>query len=192
MTRPVLSLSPDHRAELEEFFEDTMASLGQYITLTDAGDDEAFARARAIAAALQGVVHSSDTDCDYYPCVLRAMDPTSDGFFDALGIARDARASVSGWDNPKLEAVRAGTGPGERAPVALLTRLGDYELGRIGDYVEDGDLAAMQRALGLLEAQGRIVGVQLCTDDGASKVVLTLAGRDDGVYVGVSTIRVET
>src|SRR5687768_9446476 len=122
MSKPVLSLLPKHREELNEYFEDTFASLGTYFTLADAPNDADAEAARAVASALSGVVHSSDTDADYYPCVLEAPEPTSAAFFAAVGVAADARAKVSGWDNPKLEAVRAGNGENERSAMALVTR----------------------------------------------------------------------
>jgi len=192
MTHPRLYIVPEHRADLLRSFEEMMPSLSQYFELRDATDGEALAAARGIAALLADVVHSSDTDCEYYPCVLEADDPASDAFFAAVGIARDARFSVSGWDNPKLEVVRAGDGEDRRPTFALLTRLNEYELERIHEYVEEPDLSALRGAAAGLAAIGPVVGIQLCTDDGASKVVLTLAERTQGVYVGVMTVRIET
>ncbi|WAS90047.1 hypothetical protein [Nannocystis punicea] len=192
MSRPRLSLHPDHRTQLSAFFPDTFASLADYAELVDAADDGDLAAACAVAGELAGVVHSSDVDCDYYPCALLGPDPTGDEFFAALGVARDARAKVSGWDNPRLEVVRAGAGEGDRPALALITRLNEGELLRIGDYIVEDDQQALARALDRLAALGPVVGVQLCTDDGASKVVLTLARRAPGVHVGVLTVRVET
>jgi hypothetical protein len=183
---------PAQRVELQEYVAEPFESLPRYVDLVDADDDDDFRSAQSIAALLGGVVHSSDIDRDYYPCTLAVDDPTSDAFFAALDVARDARASVSGWDNPKLEVVRAGDGPDERSAIALLSRLGDFELTKLDEYITETDLAAMRRALEALGAVGPIVGVQLCTDDGASKVVLTLAKRRPGMHVGVMTVLVET
>lgn len=169
-----------------------MASLPRYLELHDAQEGDDLGAARAVAATLSGVVHSTDTDCDYLPCVLEADDPAADGFFAAVGVARDARASVSGWDNPKLEVVRAGEGEDRRPTLALLTRLNDHELQQIDEYVGEGDLAALRHASRELEAIGPVVGIQLCTDDGASKLCLTVARRAPGVHVGVMTVRIET
>jgi hypothetical protein len=191
--RPALHLAPAHRRNLTEHFDDTMASLASYFTLEDgsaAADD--MKQASAVAAALEGVVHSSDTDCAYYPCVLTGAEPLDDSFFAALGIARDAKARVSGWENPKLEVVAAGKGKGKRPALALITRLNEGELDELDDYLSEEEQTALTAALAQLETLGPIVGVQLCTDDGASKVVLTLARRESGAHVGVLTVRVET
>jgi hypothetical protein len=187
MTRPRLHLVPQHRSDLLQYFEELMPSLSRYFELRDAGGDDLVA-ARRVAELLEGVVHSSDTDCEYYPCVLEAEDPAGDSFFAAVGIARDARQSVSGWDNPKLECVRAT----ERPTIALLTRLNDDELEEIDDYVGAEDLAALNKAADELAAIGTVTGIQLATDDGASKVCITVARRAPGVHVGVLTIRIET
>jgi hypothetical protein len=190
MSQPTLSLLPDHRSDLSGSFVDTFASLAKYFTLADATNDDDMECARAVANVLTGVVHSSDTDCDYYPCTLSGADPTSDEFFAALAVARDARCKVSGWDNPKLEVVRAVAGKGEGSALALISRLNANELENASDYLEDEE--AMDAAIAKLAALGPIVGVQLCTDDGASKVVLTLARRPNGTHVGLFTVRVET
>ncbi|MBK8214467.1 MAG: hypothetical protein IPK71_12060 [Myxococcales bacterium] len=191
MSLPTLAFLPDHRNELVDALPEAFESIGKYFDLRDAENAAPIENARAVAAALEGVVHSSDTDCDYYPCVLSGVDPDSDAFFAALGVTRDARFSVGGYDNPKLEVVRAGSGEGERSALALLTRLGDYELGRLSEYIEESDQKAIGTAIAKLESLGPIVGVQLCADDHATKLVLTLA-KSGGVYVGVAVVRVET
>ena len=191
MTLPKLAFLPDHRQELVDALPEAFESIGKYFDLKDDRNDAAMENARAVATALEGVVHSSDTDCDYYPCVLSGADPESDAFFAALGVARDARFSVGGYDNPKLEVVRAGSGEGERSALALISRLGEYELGNISDDLEAGDPKAIGAAIAKLEALGPIVGVQLCADDHATKLVLTLAKSGDA-YVGVAVVRVET
>lgn len=192
-TRPTILLDPAHKKDLAEYFEETMTSLGTYFAVSEAaGDDADMTEARAVAESLEGVVNSSDTDCEYYPCVLRGAEPREDSFFAALGVQKGAVASVSGWENPKLEVVPAGEGEGQRPALALLTRLGEYELEAIDKYLEEGDQAAIGRAIAALEKVGPIVGIQLCTDDGFSKVVLTMARRPSGTHVGVLTIRVET
>jgi hypothetical protein len=192
MTPPQLRLVPEHRAEIQEHYEEVTPSLSRYFALQDATEGDDLAAAHGVAALLEGVVHSSDTDCAYYPCVLATVDPSSDAFFAALGVARDARADVSGYDNPKLEVVRAGDGDERRPTFALLTRLGDYELQRLNEYVEEPDLSALRSAAAALAAIGPVVGIQLCTDEGVGKIVLTVAERSPGIYAGVLTIRIET
>jgi hypothetical protein len=191
MSLPTLAFLPDHRKELTDALPEAFESIGKYFDLRDAPNDAHTENARAVAAALEGVVHSSDTDCDYYPCVLSGADPDSDAFFTALGVARDARFSVGGYDNPKLEVVRAGSGEGERSALALISRLGEYELGQISEYLVESDQQAIGAAITKLESLGPIVGVQLCADDQATKLVLTLAKSGDA-YVGVAVVRVET
>jgi hypothetical protein len=190
-SRPVLALTPEHCAEVRKYYEQVAVAMGRYLELADAGEGADLEAARSVAAELDGVVHSSDTDCDYYPCVLHAPDPTSDAFFAALDIPRGAPTKVGGFDEIKLDVAQAGDGEGQRSAVALLTRLGEYEMGMLHEYVSDTDLAALEAAEGALAAIGPVVGVQLCTDE-VSKLVLTLAERSPGVYVGVATIRIET
>lgn len=192
MSLPKLSLLPDHRSELSESFEDTFASLEKYFTLTDAPNDDDTEAARSVASLLAEVQHSSDVDCEYYPCTLSGADPTSDEFFAALGVARDQRCEVSGWDNPKLEVTRAVAGEDVGSALALITRLNTHELTDLSSYVTEEDKTAIDAAIARLAALGPIVGVQLCTDDGASKVQLTLARRPNGSHVGVLTIAIET
>lgn len=192
MIRPTLSFLPDHRAELADIYEDTFASLEKYFTMIDALNDDDTEAARSVAAALEGEVHSSDVDSDFYPCTLTGIDPTSDEFFAALGVARDARCKVSGWDNPKLEVRRAEPGAGEGSALALITRLGASELEDVAEYLGPDGQAPIDAAIARLAAIGPIVGIQLCTDDGVSKVVLTLARRANGVHVGVMAVRIET
>jgi hypothetical protein len=191
-TRPALSINPDHRKELAEYFDETLASLAKYVALEESADADDMQLALAVAETLKGLVHSSDTDCEYYPCVLTGHNPLDDSFFAALGITRAQRASVSGWDNPKLEVVAAGNGDAERPAIALITRLNEGELEEISEYVDEEEQKTLNAALAKLEKIGPVVGVQLCTDDGASKVVLTLARRPSGAHVGVLTIRIET
>lgn len=192
MMKPALSLTPDHRKELNEYFEDTIASLGKYFAIEESAAGDDMQHAQTVADILKDTVHSSDTDCSYYPCVLTGPNPLDDAFFAALGVTRADRASVSGWDNPKLEVVAAGTGDNDRPALALITRLNDDDLEEISEYLGDEEQEAVNAAIAKLETIGPIVGVQLCTDDGASKVVLTLARRPSGTHVGVLTIRIET
>jgi hypothetical protein len=193
MTHPVLTRSPAAREELVSSFEDTFASLANYFTLAEAADgDPDFTAATEIAEGLAEVVCSSDVDCNYYACTLAGPDLGSDEFFAAVGVGRDERQSVSGWDNPKLEVVPAGDGDGERPAILLITWLNGVGLDRLEEYVQGEDLAALERAVATLAGTGRVHGVQLCTDDRASKVQLTLSKRPGGVYAGVLTVSVET
>ena len=72
MTLPRLFVVPAHRSDLLQYFEEMMGSLPRYFELGDAKEGADLEAARAVAAKLEGVVHSSDTDCDYWPCVLEA------------------------------------------------------------------------------------------------------------------------
>ena len=192
MPLPQLALHADQRAELVEAFASTFASVQKYFDVVDAKNDDAMEVARSIETSLAGVLHSSDTDCEYYPCILSGPEPTSDAFFASLGVTRDARCTMSGWDNPKLEVIRAGTGVGERSAFGLLTRLGDYEVEHWDEYVTNEEKVLLDAAIAKLEQAGPIVGIQLCTDDSVAKLVLTLARRPDGRHVGVLTVRIET
>lgn len=193
MTRPVLSLLPAAREELSSSFEDTFASLADYFTLADADEGDAdVAAATAVADELGEVICSSDVDCNYYACTLTGPELASDAFFAAVGVARDARQSVGGYDNPKLEVVAAGEGDDERPAIRLITWLSASSLEDIHDYIEEDDVATFERALAMLARTGKVHGVQLCTDDRASKVQLTLSRRPSGVYAGVLTVSVET
>lgn len=188
MASPTLSLLPDQLAELRASFADTFASLAQHFTLA-AAEDADIAGAQAVADVLAGVCHSSDVDCEYYPCTLIGPDPSSDEFFAAVGVDRDARAEIGCRDNPRLEVVEARAGQG--SALALLTRLGPHALGDLDGHLGPEDREAIDAAITGLAALGPIVGVQLCSDDGVSKVVLTLARRPSGVHVGLLTVRVE-
>lgn len=192
MSLPTLSLLPDHLSELSESFEDMFSSLEKYFTFTQASNDDDIEGARSVAAVLEGELHSSDIDCDYYPCTLLGVDPLSDEFFAALGVTRDERADVGGYDNPKLEVTRAKPGEGEGSAIALFTRLSASALEELSEYLGPDGKEVYEAAIARLEAFGPIVGVQLCADDGASKLLLTLARRPNGVHVGVLTIAVET
>jgi hypothetical protein len=194
-TKPTLYLMPDlHKEMTEGDVEAAFISLGRYIKLAavapPAEDD--MAQAQDIVASLDGVLHSSDIDCAYFPCVLLGAEPLDDSFFAALGIARDAIAKVGGFENPKLEVVAAGAGEGHRSALQLFTRLNDSNFEELSEYVTEEDQESLTKAIAKLEALGPIVGVQLCTDDGASKIVLTLARRKSGAHVGVFTVLVET
>jgi hypothetical protein len=194
-TKPTLYLTPDHHAELTVgHVEDSFASLATYVTLVAgapaAGDD--MAQAHEIAETLQGLEHSSDIDMAYFPCVLTGAEPLDDSFFTALGIARGTEVKVSGYENPKLEVVAAGTGEGQRTALQLFTRLSDYAFSNLSEYCAENEQELLNATIAKMEAHGPIVGVQLCTDDGVSKIVLTLARRESGAHIGVLTVRVET
>lgn len=191
MPRPILAFLPDHQKQLIDSLPEAFESFGTYLDLRDAANDAHMEKARAVAEILDGVVHSSDTDCEYFPCVLAGAAPDSDAFFEATGIARDARTSVGGYDNPKLEVVLAGTGGSKRSALALITRLSESNLEEISEYLEESAQKAIRAAITKLAAIGPLVGVQLCADDHATKLVLTLA-KDGDAYIGVATLRVET
>ena len=141
-TKPTLYLLPEHHEMMTEgAVKPTFTSFASYIPLVAGapaeGDD--MAQAEDIAASIADVVHSSDIDSSYYPCVLLGAEPLDDSFFAALGIARDAIANVSGFENPKLEVVAAGTGKGQRSALQLITRLSDFHLEKLSEYVTKED-----------------------------------------------------
>jgi hypothetical protein len=98
---------------------------------------------------------------------------------------------VGGYDNPRLDVVRAGSGQGERSSPALISRLGESTLRQISDDLVESDQQAIGAAIARRESLGPIVGVQLCADDHATRLVLTLA-RSGDAYVGVAVVRIET
>ena len=192
MTLPILSLQPDQLTQLTDAFDETFASLAKYFTLREATSDAEMESARTVANALSGTVHSSDTDCEYYPCTLTGPEPSSDAFFTALGVARDARASVSGWNNPKLEVTPAGKGEGERPAIALVTRLGSGELEELRRIRHRGGAGGHRQRHCEASGDWAAGGHSACTDDGFSKAVLVLARAKSGVHVGILTVRIET
>jgi hypothetical protein len=186
-TKPILYVRPEARTDLAKYYAGAWAALELRFTLapwSDAGKDGK--RADDIAAFLEGVVHSSDTDCEYYPVVLDGVDPASAAFFTALGIGAKERASVGGYDNPKLEVSK------KKKTLQLLTRLGDDEFEELDEYVEEAEQRALGKAAKALEAIAPPVGVQLCADDGASKVVMTLAAVGPSRNLGILAVRIET
>ena len=193
-TKPTLYLLPEHHQMMTEGdVEPTFTSLAKYISLVAGapaeGDD--MAQAEDIAESIADVVHSSDIDSSYYPCVLLGAEPLDDSFFAALGIARGTEVKVGGHENPKLEVVAAGKGKGQRTALQLITRLDDFYFEKLSEYVVEEDQVSLNAAIAKMEAHGPIVGVQLCTDDGVSKIVLTLARRASGAHVGVLAVLVE-
>ncbi len=191
MTRPTLTLLPATREELSAF-GDAFASIEAYFTLAEADpEDPDFAAAVESAESMRGATRSSDIDCDYYPCTFAAPELDSEAFFTAVGVARATRTTVGGFDNPKLEVVVAGDGDGEheRPALVIISWLTGVTLDDIEEYISPLDFAD---AIALLERSGKLHGVQLCTDDGVSKIQLTVSRRPSGVYAGVITLSIET
>lgn len=197
-SRPTLYLLPEHRNRFTKSFDTTMASLAKYVTLEDSASPVSgdMAEASKIADALDGLFDSSDIDCPYRPCVLTGPDPRDDAFFASLGIARSAMTKVGGYDSVKLQVVTAANSierwDVERPALALITRLGKSEYEDISDYIEEDEVEAFEAAVEKLGELGPLVHIDLCSDDGSNRVVLTLARRESGTHVGVMTIRQET
>jgi hypothetical protein len=63
---------------------------------------------------------------------------------------------------------------------------------KLDEYVEQADQAAYAKAVTALEAIGPVVGVCLCADDHATKLVFTLAQAASGAWSGVLAVRIET
>jgi len=153
----------------------------------NAPEAKAAALAQRVAEALDGVVHSSDTDCAYMPVVLAGAKLEGSGLFDALGIGVEDRIDVAGYDNAKLS-VDVGKKPSQA--IQAFTRLDDDEIEKVDDYLRKDDQRALAKAAKLLG--GAVVGVQLCADDHTSKIVLALGKVSPKLYAGVLAFRIET
>ncbi|HEY0138868.1 MAG TPA: hypothetical protein VGB85_32505 [Nannocystis sp.] len=191
MTLPILAVRAETRAELGSF-DAAFASLNKYFDVVEAAEDADIAAADAVIEALDGLEHSSDIDSAYFACTLTAPELGSDEFFAATGIGRDERQSVGGYDNPKLAVITAGDGEDERPPVLLITWLNNIELEDAAEYVGDEGVVAAEQAAAVLARSGKIQGVQICTDDRATKFQMVVAKQRSGVYAGVLTVSVET
>lgn len=191
MTKPVLHLHESTRSDLGEYYDAALAALQNLFTietLAPKGEETTTEKklAEGVAAALDGVVMSTDIDSEFYPCVLTGIDPSDvTAFHAALGIAESERFSVGGYDNPKLAVSK-------KAPLALTTLLNDHELDDIGEYVLPDDQKAHERAGKLLSELSPPVGVVLCAEDHATKVAFTLAKAPSGAFVGILALRSET
>ena len=191
----LLAVPPNARSLIEEHYEGAAAALGAYFELAPwppANWDDAKGDAKhaeAIAKALEGVVHSSDTDFDYVPCVLHGVD-LKKGLFAALGIKKTDRFSVGGYDNAKLTVTAASK---KHPPLRLMAHLvNDDTWAELDEYVEQGDQQAYAKAAKALESVGDVVGVCLCANDGATKLVFTMAKAASGAWSGVLAVRTET
>jgi hypothetical protein len=93
-TTSLLALPPDVRNLLADHYPGATAALmASFETaLWEGADAKA---AASIAGLLEGVVHSSDIDFDYVPCVIQGVNVKS-GLFAALGIDKTDRISVGG------------------------------------------------------------------------------------------------
>ena len=198
-TKPVLSifLPPQALTSLVDASEGAGAALTTYMKIApwpprDWGGSERDARlAEDTAAALDGVVHSSDTDTEYLPCVLHGVDMKGPDLFAALGINEADRCEVGGYDNPKLSVTIASK---KHPPMRLMTNLtDDFAWGKLNEYVEADDQEAYGKAAKALQAaSSTIVGLCLCADDGDLKLVFTLAESNSGAWIGVVAVVIET
>jgi hypothetical protein len=68
----------------------------------------------------------------------------------------------------------------------------DSQWSELDEYVEEADQKAYARAAKALEAIGKVVGFTLCADDGATKLVFTVAETASGAWSGVLAVRSET
>lgn len=196
----MLHLHPDMRQEICETYGAAGAALAKYFAQPSAADKKPkkeMALASKVARELDGLYHSSEVDCFYYACVLTGADLLDDAaFYGAMGIGRDEKTTLGGHEQDKLETL-AGPVRGERddgtcyETVQLLTKLSDDELESIDDYVDKGEQENYSGAAAVLESIGTVVGGHLCADDGASKIVFTLAETEPGTWVGLLAVRIE-
>ena len=191
MTLPVLAVRANTLEELGNF-DAAFASLNKYFEVVEAAEDADLEAADAVAEALDGVERSSDIDCGYFACTLRAPELGSDEFFAATGVGRDERQSVGGYDNPKLQVLTAGEGEGEQPAVLLITWLDNIQLEDAAEYVGEEGVVAAEQAAAVLARTGKIQSVQICTDDRVTKFQMVVSKQPSGVYAGVLTVSIET
>src|SRR5262249_34402549 len=141
-----LYVPPAALKEIREHFEGVATSLEKHFMLAPAKDFDPtdVALADQAAAALADVVHSSDTDCPYYACVMAGADLEDDAeFFGALDISQKAKTKVGGYDNPVLVTIYGPQNTLEgtkkiyeenHPTIGLMTNLGEDEVEAIDDY----------------------------------------------------------
>lgn len=137
--------------------------------------------AHEAAQMLEGCVLGSDIDTPYWPCIIRGL---TDDPWRALGIPRDERVKLSGFESPRLEL--------RDVPAVLALRnLSDDDLEDIGDYVEPDEQELLERVGTLLEKTGPRINLVLAFPEESCKLVLVLA-KTGNEHVGVASTGVYT
>ena len=184
---------------IEQRYGEAAATLARHLTVSDdrGGIESAVAVADQAARALDGVVHTTDTDCPYFPIVLFGANLLDDDqFFGACGIDPDDEVNVGGDDQPRLETF---FGP-QRKPVGevyptvqLLTKLfDDYEWEHRDEYILEEERPRYDEAAKVLEDNGSVVGGILCGDDYITRMVFVVSQCKKDVWAGVLTVLIET
>ncbi len=191
----VLHLSPKARKAISKDFPGVATALSERFSLPEnASAVKEFEQATQVAEALKGVVHSSEADCEYFPCVMTGVSLEDDAaFYGALGIGQKELATVGGDEQRKLSTYYGPTEGEENVPtVQLMTGLDDEEFEGLDEYLEPDEQKALGKAARLLEKTGTVIGGVLCADDEESKLIFTVAKSKSGAWVGVCTCRLES
>ncbi|UQA55969.1 hypothetical protein [Polyangium aurulentum] len=192
MAKITLSIGDALRASLQEQDPELVASIDKYLAPRAWTDDEDSRLATEISKLLEDIVHSSDTDVGYFPCVLEGPEPGTPAFYDAIGIAPTARFKVGGYDNPKVEVLKEGEGEGKLPGFALISGLGKHLVENWHEYVPESEKVVLDEVTKKLASLGTMYSINLCADDGAYRILLIVAYREKGPAVGLFTLRVET
>jgi len=192
MSKLTLSIVDALRADIQDQDAELVASIDKYFAPAAWTDDEDTRLATEIAGLLAGIEHSSDIDCGYFPCVLVGPEPGTPAFYEALGVAPTARAKVGGFDNPKVEVLGEGEGKGKLPGFALISGLGKDYIEQWREYVREGEKVVLDEVSKKLASLGTMYSINLCADDGAHRVLLVVAYRENGRAVGIFTLRQET
>src|SRR5690349_17929062 len=139
MSKLTLSIDDALRASIQDQNAALVASIDKYLAPRAWTDDEDARLAKEIAGLLADLVHSSDIDIGYFPCVLEGPEPGTPAFYEAIGIAPTARFKVGGFDNPKVEVLGEGEGQGKLPGFALISGLGKHLIDEWRDYVVEDD-----------------------------------------------------
>jgi hypothetical protein len=192
MSKLTLSIDDALRANLQDQNAALVASIDKYLAPRAWTDDEDSRLATEIADLLQGIVHTSDIDVGYFPCVLEGPEPGTPAFYEAIGIAPTARFRVGGFDNPKVGVLSEGEGEGKLPGFALISGLGKHLIDEWREYVVEEEKVVLDEVSKKLASLGTMYSINLCADDGAHRLLLTVAYRDKGPAVGFFTLRQET
>ncbi len=191
----VLHLTPNARKAISQNFPGVAKAVKERFVVPAAGSAvKELDQAAKVAEALRGVVHSSDADCEYFPCVMSGVDLEDDAaFYGALGVGQKELATVGGDEGRKLSTYYGPQEGEDNVPtVQLLTNLDDEEFEGLDEYLEPDEQKALNKAARLLEKIGTVIGGVLCADDNVGKLIFTVAKSRSGAWVGVCTCRIES
>jgi len=192
MSKLTLTIDDALRGSLQEQNAALVASIDKYLAPRPWTDDEDARLATEIADLLVNLVHSSDIDIGYFPCVLEGPEPGTPAFYEAIGIDPKARFKVGGFDNAKVEVLGEGEGKGKLPGFALISGLGKDNLDDWQEYVVEEEKLLLDEVSKKLASLGTMYSINLCADDGAHRILLTVAYRNKGPAVGFFTLRQET